>query len=282
MHVGSAQTSLKISEENIRRVLNKWGGITSSAIKEVLFEEEYAPFNTAGKVPTIPGSTIKGNVRARLELSFRAKHGKVRSCFIKSGLPIARTPLPGEQGWRHNRIWGGVLMEDRGASCDLTRFNKVCLLCDLFGTAGLRSLIEFEDFRGKDVKLMPLNLEYNIRVMAAPPGSSFLGNIYFYNLKGEELGLLFLGMGLGRNVLLGRFKYRGKVAGKEFGRVRYEVNSISLVSNSEPLHIDELKLPPGDMVEGEEARRMAMSLKDLALQKFNVVEVDEVGVIERL
>jgi len=184
-------------------------------------------FARVGGMPVIPASSVKGNIRARLELSFKASNGRARACFTRA----SRYPSVLSY-WRHKKIWGDVLREDRGSACDLTQINRVCLLCDLFGTAGLSGLISFEDFVGKDVKLEEVKVD-GIRMLVAPPGSEFKGQIYFNNLVEEELGLLLLGMGLkdsvrGRPLLLGRLKYRGQVGSRLVGRVMYVVKSLQL------------------------------------------------------
>ena len=125
-----------------------------------------------------------------------------------------------------------MLNEDRGDACDLTETDKACLLCDLFGTAGLSSLISFEDFVGKDVELKEVKVD-GMRMLIAPPGSEFEGQIHFTNLVEGELGLLLLGMGLkdnvkGRPLLLGRLKYRGQAGSLLMGRVVYVVKALQL------------------------------------------------------
>ncbi len=188
-------------------------------------------FVRVGGLPTIPASSVKGNIRGRLELSFRAHKGRVRSCFSRAS---THPPLGIYQ--RHKTIWGDVLNEDRGRPCDLTSMNEVCLICDLFGTAGLSSLICFEDFVGRKVTLEEIEID-GTRILAAPPGSEFEGVINFTNLKEEELGLLFLGMGLkesvkGRPLLLGKLKYRGWVGSKLLGRITYVVKALHLSNYS--------------------------------------------------
>jgi CRISPR/Cas system CSM-associated protein Csm3 (group 7 of RAMP superfamily) len=188
---------------------------------------EVGDFARVKGLPIIPASSVKGNIRARLELSFRAVNGRVRACFIR-----ASRPPPAGIFWRYKKIWSDVLNEDRGDACDLTKRNKVCLLCDLFGTAGLSSLISFEDLVGKNVELKEIKVD-GMRILAAPPGSEFEGQIHFTNLLEEELGLLLLGMGLkdsvrGRPLLLGRLKYRGRVGSLLMGRVTYVVKSLQL------------------------------------------------------
>lgn len=285
LHIGSKQVTLKVNEEHIRLMLKRYRSIDSRSAAEVSFEEEYEPFSTLLGRPIVPASSVKGNVRARIELSFRAKDGKVRSCFIRAGRSVARTPVRRAHGWRHYAVWGDVLAEDRGLACDLTKVPTVCLVCDMFGTAGLKGLICFSDFVGDQVELTPLSLEYDVRVVAAKPGSSFKGIVSFLNLKPEELGLVLLGMGitdsrLGRPVLLGRQKYKGAL----LGRVRYSLLSLRLSTYSVPLKAGPAYLAPGSSTGGAELDTFAKSLSSLTLKAFEgeLRIVDEVKAIEDL
>jgi hypothetical protein len=282
LHVGSTRTQLTINEEDVKRTLLKYRGVSKSAIEAIKFEEHTTFSLTSNGTPTIPGSSVKGNIRSRLELGFRAKNGIVRSCFIRAS-PVKEISQ-GAHGWRHSRIWGDVVFENRGFPCDLTKNEEVCLICDLFGTTGLKSLIDFSDFIGKDISLVPLDLEYDMRILAAPPNSKFLGEITFYNLKPEELGLLFVGMSLGKTTLLGRLKYRRSVSGYTFGRVRYVVEILKLWPDSEQLAVNDLTVKPGEAVEEIKLNAIINSLKSLAFEVFKdeLAEVDEVEVVERL
>ena len=289
LHVGSGrELGLTMKEEEIRRILERHGGITERAISEVKFKEGYVDFYRGGGRPIIPGASVKGNVRSRIELSFRAKDGEIRSCFNKAGR-LFTVPRKGQRGWRHYRIWGDVIMDDRGPSCDLNRSDRVCLVCDLFGTAGLKSLVEFSDFILKEGKLDELNLGYGMRVLAAPQGSVFYGLVDFMNLKPEELGLIFLGMGLkesriGREVLLGRMKYRGEISGLRLGKVRYRLEGFYLSEFSERLDLDGFTLEPGSSIEGEKLDELVKSLTSKALETYKdeFEMVDEVGISEGL
>jgi len=250
-------------------------------------ETSYTGFMTISGKPVIPGSSVKGNVRARLELSFRARDGRVRACFIRATPPLRVKPRRGKHGWRHYTVWGEVLNEDRGLPCDLTRNSKVCMLCDLFGTAGLRGLICFGDFIGDDVNLERLDLEHGMKILAAKPGSKFRGKITFMNLNPEELGLLLFGMGIttsrtGRKLLLGRLKYRHKVDDLEFGVVTYSVDSLEISHLSEGL----FDFSPGERISGDELDSLVRRLIERAKQVYSFGQelqlIDEVGIIEKI
>lgn len=288
LHIGSAQElQISIQEEDVKRILNRYKGITPQAINELKFESDYITFNITDSRLVIPSSSVKGNVRARIELSFRAKEGRVRSCFIRASSPKG-IPKVGMQGWRHLRIWKTAQTENRGRPCDYTRGNRVCLVCDLFGTSGLKSLVDFSDFIA-EARLDKLDLEYGIRILAAPPGTRFSGSITFSNLRPEELGLILLGMGIqrgrvGRVVLLGRLKYRKRINGYTLGRVRYVLRNLELFKHSEKLNVDDLVLRPGEAAGDQALDRIATKLVSLALDSYGdeFEIVDEVAAVDSL
>lgn len=286
-HVSLPQLGLQVKDEELIKILDRDKGLTENAIRSVTFEDRYVGFHTTGNIPSIPASSIKGNIRSRIELSFKAKDGKARSCFIRATEPIP-PPKRGMHGWRHHGIWGEVLLENREA-CDATRDRQVCLVCDLFGTNGLQSLIGFSDFVGEGVRLERLNLEYGMDVLAAPPNSRFDGSVNFLNLKPEELGLLLIGMGLrdsmkGREVLIGRFKYRKEIKGYKLGRAIYRLDKIGLYQFSKPLSINSITLMPGQSLEGDALNEFVKVIVANALHFYEgeLKLKDEVSAVENL
>lgn len=282
LHVGTGFERLWVSEK-IPTLASEIGKIelqklAMSRWKEILGEKEYATMATVGNKPVIPGSSIKGNIRARMELSFVPKNGEVRSCF--SVASMRRT-----QSWRHRKIWRGRLDDDRGRPCSYDRERtQVCLLCDIFGAQGLASLVELTDAVGERVQLKQIDGEYDMKLLAAPPGSIFTGEMSFRNLRGSELGLIFLsGMrldenGRGKPVLLGRLRYKGMLAGKVFGRVKYEVKALTLSRWSNPLR----GLLPGETASGATLRETIQRLIASAEEEFRdeLDLVDEVAALE--
>lgn len=286
LHVGSGE-ELKIEESKVTEILKKirQPDLIKSEIQRQI--QHLSAFSFMGDTLVIPGSTVKGNVRSRLELSFKNVNGKVSSCFLRAGT-LKSEPLEGMQGWRHYRLWRDRITEDRGPPCDYTRLESVCLICDLFGTNGLRGLAEFSDLTlergGKEV----LDLPFNMRLEAVRPDSVFKGFINFFNIMPEELGLILIGMGLiekssGRPVLLGRLKYRKEIGGKKFGRVVYGVDSLELSRYSKPLHIDSsILLEPGQNVSGERLEKIISQLTNYVLRRYPGLHIiDEVEVLER-
>ena len=287
LHVGSGQSPLKTDEKTLREILARHG-LTSLAMERVEFEIDRLSFNIVSNRPAIPGSSVKGNIRSRLELSFVARSGRVRSCFTRA-TRFRGEPRIGSQGWRHFRIWRRSLIEDRGAPCDLTRAGSVCLVCDIFGTAGLGALVDFSDFVAEDVELVTLELERGIKLLAAPPSSTFQGRMSFRNLQPEELGLLLIGMGLrefrvGRPVLLGRLKYRKDIQGYKFGRVRYSVESMELSPISSSLKLPIRTVRAGELVAGDELDAVCKAMVAFAEERFGreMEIVDEVSRVEEL
>ncbi|MEM1550490.1 MAG: RAMP superfamily CRISPR-associated protein [Nitrososphaerota archaeon] len=286
IHVGSSPTLFTIDEDLLTKLIRSGRRDIRGLLQAAKFME-VAQFNVGGGWPVIPGSSVKGNIRSRLELSFRPRDGYVRSCFIRAGKPLIKVPSKGVRGWRHFKIWGSILFEERGPPCDLTKMDKVCLICDLFGTTGLKSLIDFTEFVGegyaKDM-LEQLSLEYGIKLVAAKPGSKFNGRILFHNLSPGELGLLLIGMRIGRSVLLGRLKYRHRISGTTFGKAKYDVKAIEFLKESQDLEINGLMVRGGERIEGAGLAKVIEGLKSLANEEFKgeIVEIDEVAIIEQL
>lgn len=237
----------------------------------------------------VPASSVKGNVRSRLELSFVPGEKGVRSCLIRA-THSEKPPAVGEHGWRHYRIWERALRVGRG-SCECTtgwEECEVCLLCDLFGTAGLQGLISFSDFAGESVQTEKLNLPTGEKLEAIKPGSVFKGSATFRSLEPAELGLLLLGMGLrgsglGEPVLLGKLKYRRDLP-YVFGVIRYELLRLELAPFSKPLEIGDLRVAPGSCVEGEALDNLVSALVKQARSSFSgeLLDVDEVSMVERI
>ncbi|MEZ0345908.1 MAG: RAMP superfamily CRISPR-associated protein [Infirmifilum sp.] len=246
---------------------------------------EHRQFSATRLGPVVPGSSVKGNVRSRLELSFVPREGRVRSCLIRATYPEE------EPEWRHYRIWRASLQQYRGQPCSCTEgweVCEVCLLCDLFGTTGLQGLVSFSDFVGEGVSLQRLSLPIGESLEAAPPGSRFKGSVTFRNLEPVELGLLLYGMGLrnsrvGRPVLLGKLKYRRDLP-HVFGVVRYELEELALAPFSQPLNIGRAEVKPGAGVSGDQLDLTVLELVSLASSEFSgeLLDVDEVAEVERL
>ncbi|MCS7105589.1 MAG: RAMP superfamily CRISPR-associated protein [Thermofilaceae archaeon] len=251
---------------------------------------EHKQFSATRVGLVIPGGSVKGNIRSRLELSFIPKNDEVRSCFITAKNPIDSSAR-GTQGWRHRLIWQQALSVDReeACSCEVDWEDcEVCLTCDLFGSAGLQGLISFEDLVGVNTSPVPLDLPTGEKLEAVAPGSHFKGAVTFKNLEPVELGLLLYGMGIrnsrvGRPVLFGKLKYRRDLP-YIFGVVRYELENVELAPFSQTLQIGNVRLPPSTSLEGEKLDEAVTQLVDLVIGSFSgeLIDVDEVGAVEQL
>ena len=293
LHVGTGSFRLVLDEAQLRRAA---AARTRQQLEQLVYELsgriqlDYLQFpSTAGR-PVVPGSSVKGNVRSRLELSFAPKDGVVRCCLVRATEEPLEPPEPGEHGWRHFRIWRRALEFEREPACDYSEGEEgqVCLCCDLFGTAGLQGLVEFSDFPAERAAIERVSLPTGEKLEAAKPGSTFAGRVAFRNLEAWELGLLLYGMGLresrlGRPVLLGKVKYR-RYPNLVFGVVRYEVAALELAPFSQPLDAGGTRIEPGVRVEGEPLDGLVRALVEAARAELDgeLLDVDEVRELERV
>jgi len=294
LHVGAGALRLVIDEARLwqRAAAARYRQQLERLVSELSGEIQldYAQFSVLAGRPAVPGSSVKGNVRSRLELSLAPKDGVVRCCLIRAAEEPLEPPPPGEHGWRHFRIWAQALGFEREPACSYTEEGEgqVCLCCDLFGTAGLQGLVEFSDFIGENVRIEHVDLPTGEKLEAARPGSVFAGRISFRNLKSWELGLLLYGMGLrdsrvGRPVLFGKVKYR-RYPGRVFGVVRYEVVTLEIAPFSQPLEAGGARVEPGSKVAGEALDGLVRALVEAARAELDgeLLDGDEVERLEQL
>jgi len=194
--------------------------------------------------PVIPGSSMKGAVRSRLEYKFNVVNGVSLSCYsVLSGRDI---PLTFKR--RHLKYWGREIDVNRN-SCSALKGGYVCIVCDIFGAPGLVSRVYFENFYPENgVKLHDILINrVNFRVI--PPGTHFKGKIYCKNFDLKDLALLLLGLEIFTRspILIGRFKYRfnPKVGGKTyddrfFGLLKLSIEDIESYPKWEYRDIDEV------------------------------------------
>ncbi len=163
----------------------------------------------------VPGSSVKGNIRARIELSMYPRDGNIKSCFS-----VWRS---GRASWRHVKIFPGSKLSREG--CDYLNEYKVCPVCDVFGSSGLASRVFFSDFICKQCDTENISVRKGFRVEAVKKDSIFIGNMWIAGLRRIEVGLLLWGMGIdhigreGMPALFGRLKY----ARPDFGVISYRV-----------------------------------------------------------
>jgi len=247
-------------------------------------EVEYSSFFSLRGIPCIPGSSLKGVARSRLELSFHSVENLVPSCHIIASYPVKAKKH--EHGWRHQLIWPSSL-EDRGDSCKLigkrTR-EEVCAVCNLFGAPGLASRVFFGNLIciNPEERIEAIELDQHEKIIALKPGAIFRGEISFQSLKASELGLLFISLNLHKlsPILIGNSKYRlrTRVDGKKlkFGELMLTVER----ARFSPLSIKELKeLGISDLhLQGESLKILINLFVSKALEEYGkwLKEVEEV------
>ena len=181
---------------------------------EGYFSREAFLLNRQGDKVVIPGSTIKGLVRSRLELSIPG------SCYIVSKPSTSSSEV-------YKRIFHPARKESD--KFDPEKYPEVCPVCNLLGNSGLASRVSFSDFvmTSGEVKYVTVfGAEYEV----VTKGSRFSGKVVYKSIKSEdELGMLLYGFGFrqdgsSKTLLLGRFKF----SDKRFGRVRFFVKNLNL------------------------------------------------------
>lgn len=155
--------------------------------------------------PYLPASSLKGAIRSRLEYKFIPKNGTTHSCYIATSLEEYDKSFI----VKHINFWGeDVSLFRRPCNIELTK--DVCIVCDMFGSLGLSSRVDFTNAMPIGEIKMEIKVEYGQNLRVIPPNSRFKFEIFCRNFSLEELGLLFAAMELYTNspILIGRFKYR--------------------------------------------------------------------------
>jgi hypothetical protein len=189
----------------------------------------------------IPGSSIKGAVRSRIEYKLKPCKGdgklKSLSCYI------AQNPFVDKRfAKNHIKFWGTDVTLQRQECAG----NNVCLVCDLFGNRNLASRVYFSD-----AKMVKGDVEFlkDLRVQAAKPLSEFELTVTGFNLNFLDLALLMLGFEIfsGSPILLGMYKYRYLENKYKnyfiFGLLKFEIEEfLEIITNKlKGLNIDDLK-----------------------------------------
>jgi len=172
----------------------------------------------------IPGSTLKGAIRSRIEYKLAPKDNKSLSCYI-----VEDNFYQG--AINHIKFWGNDVRIFR-PTCNINYNNRVCRVCDIFGSPSLSSLVSFSDAYLVNESVEKLN---DLGYEAAKPGSRFNLKITSFNFNKIMLGLLFLGLELYSKspIILGMLKYRyNKKVGNLYknkysiGLLRFELKEI--------------------------------------------------------
>ncbi len=173
--------------------------------------------------PAIPGSSLKGAVRSRIELGSYGGGGVVPAEMLYGNeQPLVQLPPVGQHGWRHARIWCESVFEPRS-------YEPYSVLDDLMGVMphggeAIASRIYFSDLLpAGPAETRILLLDHGEMVEAVPRGARFRGEILATHVSLEELGLLFYGLGLDKRLLcnreslllLGASKYRDRILVRE-------------------------------------------------------------------
>ncbi len=289
LFIGSGRFSLHVDKEIVEKLkyaarmnFKNFLDIADKVSSRMFFE--YKGLVYIGGRLAIPGSSIKGAVRSRLELMFHVFDDVVPACFIVQGHLMKRPPKKGESGWRHHKIWKDVVFEYRD-TCSATGVDyfediSVCPVCDIFGTSGLSSRVFFDDFYASDNSVVRMVLDHNDKIEAVKENTVFTGSISL-DVNEEELGLLSIGMNLlsGKPILIGYSKYR--VRKREdgsaiiLGRVAFSPKRLSLTRYSKY----------GEKVlEGNELIDFLKKCEKEALDKWGkwLKIVDEVSILEKI
>ncbi|NVM01157.1 MAG: hypothetical protein HWN67_02395 [Candidatus Helarchaeota archaeon] len=180
----------------------------------------------------IPGSSLKGTFRSRLELSFLARD-LMPSCFItRSGGNIRSA------GWRHLKVYkyDNNDIPERQQCRDASH---ACFVCNIFGTMGLKSKLAISDaiLENSSSIIKDLRVRHGIsHEEVINPGSKFKFDIYFENMSDTELGALFYVMNLSNEnpILIGSHRYALQQSNGEkvkFGQGRIKTAKIELYKN---------------------------------------------------
>lgn len=217
LHVGQGRVVMPRKEvENPGQIIEAFlmGDTRVYSVVDDLFLE-FNAFPRVGDRVVIPGSTIKGAVRTRLEMSVP------NSCYIVDRPGVSKSqkyvsifkPDPNRRSDNYAR---GIAVNG----------NRVCPVCDLMGSPGLGSRVSFSDMVMVSGRLGVARVE-NQDYELALKGSRFSG-FFLVNVTRSEIGAILYGLGIrcdagkvnSRTILLGRFKFQRP----EFGRVKFTAN----------------------------------------------------------
>lgn len=137
LHVGAGRRVVQAKELDVdfNQVLSMFlkGDPQAYAIVDPYFEEFNALPRTGDKV-VIPGSTVKGAVRTRLEMSIP------NSCYIVDKPGVAKS-----QGYVQLFKPDPNRRSDNYSKGIAINHDRVCPVCDIMGSPGLGSKVSFSD-----------------------------------------------------------------------------------------------------------------------------------------
>lgn len=267
-------TKLKFSLSTIIEAIAKGDkGLLNELTKNITVD--YMDNVAYGSNTCIPGSTVKGLLRARLELC-KSRNALAIGCMKTRIQRMSSLPPKGKHGWRHALVWNDVVLEYRGDQCNPAESNDytICKICDIFGAPGIAGRVMPSNFCISSSILGKLDLPYGEKVWAIPPNSKLYGSIIFTSLDVEEIGILLIAMGFvkgsvvdrdavkGMEVLIGKHKY----VYKNMGNARFGILSIDFPHRFRGL------LNNYGITYGEEDTRIV--IKDAMLVRFIDAAID--------
>ncbi len=210
-----------LEHKNILKYINDVNRIVRESLKDNGITGKFPRY---GDKYFIPGSAIKGAVRSRVEYKFIPYNFQSYSCYIVQN-PFINMNF----AKNHVKFWGNDVTLHREECYG----ENVCIVCDLFGSRGLESRVQFSDAvmeKGGVEKLGDLNIE------AVKPNSEFSLKIYCKNVNFVDLGILMLGLEIFTNspILLGMYKYRFR-KNKYRGRYFFGLLNMGIVGFKEVL-----------------------------------------------
>jgi len=221
LRIGSGEDKELIDESLIQAVLK---GEDLWQMKSKVEMVDIRQHSTVQGNPVIPGSTLKGAIRFRLEQSFKVT-SQVNACYVvRSFAPATR------KSWRHKKAYGA---NQPRYSCRDTK--RPCVVCNIFGMMGMRGKVFFTDAELIEGDIEQIDLLIRRGRLSheevIKPGSKFRCSIYFENLSKEELGLLFFVMNLDNKkpILLGHHKYaiqKSSTTSIKFGHVLFTLDEV--------------------------------------------------------
>jgi len=225
LFIGSGEESIEnlppdLSNVNLNDIIDKLRlGFTPVTLP--IAKEDYQPI--------IPGSSLKGSIRQRIEhlFVFNVAKNFIHSCFINQSRGFIKID---DYNRRFINIYGiDGQIQERGRDQPP---NKVCIVCDLFGAPSLASRISFSDaYPVETIELVEITIEEGAKIFCVPPDTDFRFQVNIINHKMEQTGLLLKGMNIlqQRPILLGQFKYiKNKVKDESnfFGRVQFSLEKV--------------------------------------------------------
>ncbi|QKR01120.1 hypothetical protein GWK48_10570 [Metallosphaera tengchongensis] len=227
LHIGSGEVSYEtkgqVKREDLEKLLEQALRNGVPDVSSYFSERVHSMTKYSDGRPVIPGSTMKGLVRSRLELSIPG------SCFI-----VDRNSTNSSSRYV-NIFHPSRKPKDEFKPLQMT---KVCPVCDLLGNMSLSSKVSFSDLTPEKEKV-PIEFvkDEGESYECVKKDATFVGTVTFKGLKDYELGMLVYGLGFrikgnqldSKVMLMGRFKF----SKKSFGRVKFSLVNQGIVPNTD-------------------------------------------------